>query len=352
MGAVAPKYIQSIFEAFLVGQELQSVTPMQQGFINDSFLLQTPKGAFILQRLNSHVFKAPLALMENLIRFQKLPKPSSYQGPLFLQDKTGNYLHKDPQDGLWRLQEFVPNSQAFDLAPNSKIAKQAGALLANFHFLSQGENLKNYHSPLPGFQDVFLRLDQFSLAFKKADATLTKTAAANLQIIEKLLGFVTHTPTNLPQRLCHNDTKLNNMLFHQKDETALCLIDLDTLMPGYAFYDFGDAFRTIANTAKEGDINTQIVFRKELAQAFVSGLATKKSAYSQSEWQSFALGAVYMPFIHGLRALTDYLEGNRYYKVSYAAENLDRSLSLLQFAEQAYEHQDFIQACLKNHWTG
>lgn len=347
MGTITPKYIASIFEAFLFGQELQSVTPLQQGLINDSYLIKTPGASYILQRLNSQVFKAPLALMENIIRFQELPKPSSYQGPIFLRDKTGNYLHKDSQDGLWRLQEFVPSSQAFDLAPTLQVAQEAGKLLAQFHQISEGEELKNYHSPLPGFQDIFLRLDQFSLAFKKADAALAKTAAANLQIIEKLRGFVTHTHTNLPQRLCHNDTKLNNMLFHQRDKTALCLIDLDTLMPGYAFYDFGDAFRTIANTAKEGDLKAKVGFRKDYAQAFVKGMAHQKNIYTPMELESFALGAVYMPFIHGLRALTDYLEGNRYYKVSYAAENLDRSLSLLQFAEQAYDHQDLIQSLFK-----
>ena len=352
MGTITPKYIAPIFEAFLFGQELQSVTPLQQGLINDSYLIKTPGASYILQRLNSQVFKAPLALMENIIRFQELPKPSSYQGPSFLQDKTGSFLHKDPQDGLWRMQEFVPSSQAFDLAPTTQVALEAGKLLAQFHQISQREDLKNYHSPLPGFQDIFLRLDQFSLAFKKADAALLQKAKEALQLKALLEPFVTNIPTNLPQRLCHNDTKLNNMLFHQRDETALCLIDLDTLMPGYAFYDFGDAFRTIANTAKEGDLKAKVGFRKDYAQAFVKGMAQQKNIYTPLEWQSFALGAVYMPFIHGLRALTDYLEGNRYYKVSYAAENLDRSLSLLQFAEQAYEHQDFIQACLRNHKTG
>lgn len=346
MGTLAPKHIQSIFEAFISGQELESVTPVQQGLINNSYFLQTSRTAYILQRLNSHVFTAPRALMENLINFQNLPKPSGYLGPACIPTAEKDYLYKDPHDALWRLQEFVPQSEAYDLAPNPQVAQEAGRLLSQFHQISQGEDLEKYHSTLPGFQDIFLRLDQFSLAFKKADAALLEQSKEALHIKEHLTPFVSRVPSELPQRLCHNDTKLNNMLFHKESGKALCMVDLDTLMPGYAFYDFGDAFRTVANTAREGDFSTKVGFRKDYAQAFVQGLAQQKKIYTPLEWGSFAFGAVYMPYIHGLRALTDFLEGNRHYKVQYPTQNLDRSLSLFQFAEQAYDNKAYIQEIL------
>ena len=152
----------------------------------------------------------------------------------------------------------------------------------------------------------------------------------------------------LPVRLCHNDTKLNNILFSKTNNKALCLIDLDTLMKGYFFYDFGDAARTIANTAAEDekDLN-KITFNKELFSAFIDGLKNSTRFLSASELKTLPLGVVFMPFIHGLRALTDYLNGNIYYQVAYENQNLDRCLSLFNFAEKAYAEIDFISKEIK-----
>jgi len=338
-------------QKFLPKAVLLEVIPMTQGLINETYCLKTTQGDFLLQKLNTAVFKAATPLMENIRMFQEIPCPKEFQSPKFIQDPQGQLLVKDPQGQLWRLQEFIPNAVAYDLAPKLSIAKQAGQLLCQFHQITAAGALDKFHTPLSGFQDIQLRLDQFSKAFKKADTQLIKTAQPALELIESLSNFVKNIPKSLPQRLCHNDTKLNNMLFHKKTHQGLCLVDLDTLMPGHAFYDFGDAFRTIANTAIEGDLKATVGFKKEFALAFIQGLAQTKGVYSQREWSSFALGAVYMPFIHGLRALTDFLEGNRYYQVSYATENLDRSLSLLAFAMQAYEQQNFIKECLQKNWN-
>jgi len=148
-------------------------------------------------------------------------------------------------------------------------------------------------------------------------------------------------------RVCHNDTKLNNILFSAKKK-SLCLIDLDTLMPGTFLYDFGDAVRTIANTAPEDEIDlSRINFRTELFEAFMDGLSMNKEIFTKAEIEQMSLGAALMPFLHGIRALTDFLENNRYYKVSYEMQNLDRCMSLFTFSQLAIDHQQEMKKIVK-----
>jgi serine/threonine protein kinase len=152
---------------------------------------------------------------------------------------------------------------------------------------------------------------------------------------------------NLPIRVCHNDTKLNNILFSE-EKKALCLIDLDTLMPGLLLYDFGDAVRTLANPAPEEETElSKIDFSIEMFAAFAEGMALNRSVFSSDEIKSLSLGPVYMPFLHGLRAYTDFLMGNPYYKVTYPDQNLDRARSLIHFARLAREHDTEMQKTLQ-----
>lgn len=351
MEKLGSQALHQIIENFLPDGVVLSIEPLTQGLINDSYLLNTNSQDYILQRLNSAAFKAPLALMENIVRFQKLPVPKNYSGPSFIKSIAGDYLLKDTTESLWRMQTYIPGTVAYDLAPNLKIAEEAGRLLSGFHLILKDTRTEDYHNSIPGFQDMSLRLDQFDWAFKKADTSLIKTAEKALSIIKKLRHFVSKLPQEMSIRLCHNDTKLNNMLFNRSTQKGCCLIDLDTLMPGYAFYDFGDALRCIANTAKEGDTSTAVSFRADYALAFIKGLSQTKGVFTKSEWKSFAFGAVYMPYIHGLRAVTDFLEGNKYYKVRHPNENLERGLSLLQFAVKTQLQQHFLIDSLAQNWN-
>ncbi|NNE77985.1 MAG: aminoglycoside phosphotransferase family protein, partial [Pricia sp.] len=152
---------------------------------------------------------------------------------------------------------------------------------------------------------------------------------------------------DLPIRICHNDTKLNNILFSKKTKKALCLIDLDTLMRGYFLYDFGDAVRTIVNTAPEDEReHHKITFITSLFESFVDGIAANEKFLSKAEIETLHWGAVLMPFLHGIRALTDYLNGNIYYKVAYENQNLDRCLSLFDFTAKALNHIDYMKGIL------
>jgi serine/threonine protein kinase len=198
---------------------------------------------------------------------------------------------------------------------------------------------------IPRFHDIDLRKDQFRKAVTTTEVQRKETAESAIDFAQKILKVLEKIDlAPLPIRICHNDTKLNNILFSKETDEALCLIDLDTLMKGRFLYDFGDAVRTIVNTAPEDERDhSKITFKKELFEAFVGGLAANKSIFSQKEIETLHWGAVLMPFLHGIRALTDYLNGNIYYKVAYENQNLDRCRSLFDFTGKALNELDYME---------
>jgi Ser/Thr protein kinase RdoA (MazF antagonist) len=152
---------------------------------------------------------------------------------------------------------------------------------------------------------------------------------------------------NLPERISHNDTKLNNILFN-KDNKGLCLIDLDTIMKGCFHYDFGDAVRTIVSETNEDekDLN-KIKFNITLFESFIDGMNSYGTFLSLKEIEYLPIACALMPFMHGLRALTDYLNSNVFYKVSYENQNLDRCKSLFQFSRLALKNQELIKTIIQ-----
>jgi len=342
MEGIDHKSIANILRHFLTQSKHFEVLPITQGLINDSYKISFPDRAYFLQRLNTQIFQNSEDLMFNIGQWQQALKGSGLPAATFLKTTQGAYFARDEQGHLWRMQTYIPNALAYDIAPDKKIAKEAGRLLGHFHHISKNLNTHTFKTPIPQFQDIHLRWQQFQQACHQADANSLQAAQKTLEILHTLKDIAFNTPKGVPLRLCHNDTKLNNMLFHEKRHTGICLVDLDTLMPGFAFYDFGDALRTVANTAAEGDVNTPVLFKTAHAVSFISGLCEWPEAFTKKEWLSLPFGAVYMPFLHGLRALTDFLVGNLYYKVSYPNENLDRAQNLLSFAQKAHEKQDFL----------
>ena len=192
-------------------------------------------------------------------------------------------------------------------------------LLGNFICFYKNTKTDNYIDTIPRFHDLNLREEQFFAALSTASIEKKEIAKESIVFAKEVLLTLTELSKKmLPVRVCHNDTKLNNILFSKKENKALCLIDLDTLMKGHFYYDFGDAIRTIVNTAPEDEQDhTKITFENTLFEAFINGLASVHPFLNKEEIIDLHLGAIFMPFIHGLRALTDYLNNNIYYKVAY-----------------------------------
>lgn len=319
-------------------------TTLNSGLINDTYLVSGDTGQqYILQKINHKVFKNPEVLMNNINYTLPSLSANDYAQITFLSTTDGqNCLKKG--DEFWRIMTFIPNSTTYDTTTDTDIAFEAGRIIGRFHDLLKKVDVEIIEETLPKFHNLVYRTQEFKEALKN-------TASQKKEIAHKAIEQAHHflkeleqlNNENLPIRVCHNDTKLNNILFSKATQKALCLIDLDTIMKGYFFYDFGDAIRTVVNNAPEDEQNHDLIhFDEHLFKAFVDGLASNNSFLSSADISSLPLGAVFMPFIHGLRALTDYLNNNKYYKVTYENQNLDRCLSLFNFAEKALAKKDFM----------
>ncbi len=319
-------------------------SPITNGLINTTYLVtenKTPK--YILQQINSAVFLDTNALMQNITNVVAALQQDNYTKVVYLKT-IDHKSYLSTTNGNWRLMHYIKDSIVYTTTKNPTIAFEAGKIIGTFHAILQNENTTKYVDTISDFMDLEVRKKQFLYALKNTTKERKINAKKAIEITNSFFSILAPLQQQkIPVRICHNDTKLNNILFSKLEHKALCLIDLDTVMKGHFFYDFGDAIRTIVNTAVEDEKGlSKITFNKKLFIAFLNGISAKTNFLTNTEIKTLPLGVIYMPFIHGLRALTDYLSGDKYFTISYKTQNLERSISLFTFAEKAFTELDVI----------
>ena len=328
--------LKKILSDFQISDDLLTFNKISSGYINDTFKVFTnnnPK--YILQKINSKVFKNPEYIFHNI----NLIKDNSVNiGITFINSKS-NKPYTINNSAYWRLMNYEPGSKTFNTTNDNLVAFESGKVLSNFHEKLKNLDLTNFKEIIPNFHNLTLRLIQFEKAcnYKENNCfneiALIKKLSTNFDIIDN---------TKLEIRLCHNDSKLNNILFNQANK-GLYLIDIDTIMPGSILYDFGDCVRTLVNTVseEEKDLN-KIEFNKEMFKFFIDGFKPSLKTINKNELKLLSLSVALMPFLHGVRALTDHLNGNKYFKVTYENQNLIRAKNLIKFSEIALFNKEYM----------
>jgi Ser/Thr protein kinase RdoA (MazF antagonist) len=337
-------FLNDIVSQFDIQSSNFSYKKIYQGYINDTYLLeQNSEPKYILQGINSGVFKNIAALHENIDLALKRLNAIDYTQVILCKTKEQKHLYIH-NNSFWRLMTFIPNSVAYNITSNSKIAYEAGRIVGKFHSLLKDEDLSNYNETIPNLNYLPFRIKEFNNTIENTTNKLLEKANLEIEFAKAHLhDFEAFYKVKLPKRICHNDTKLNNLLFNKSND-GLCLIDLDTLMEGYFHYDFGDLVRTVVSEANEDEKELhKIKFNTQLFVALIDGINSNGSFLSKMEIEFLPISCALMPFMHGLRALTDYLNGNIYYKVNYPEQNLDRCKSLFQFARLAKENHKVIE---------
>jgi len=323
---------------------------ISQGYINDTLLVKLddePK--FILQRINSNVFKNISGLHTNIENALKKLKSRDYQ-EIFLLKTNDNLSYYINDGSFWRMQSFIKDSIAYNITSNQTVAYETGRIIGRFHKLLSDEHVSNYVETVKDLNYLPFRITEFNEALKTTSENLKEQAKVEIGFAKQnMQSFEAFYKADLTERICHNDTKLNNILFN-KDDKALCLIDLDTIMGGYFHYDFGDAVRTVVSEANEDKKDlAKIGFNLDLFQKFIEGIKSNGIFLAEIEIAFLPISCALLPFMHGLRALTDYLNGNIHYKVSYEEQNLDRCKNLFRVAQLALENQDKIKVIIDDH---
>lgn len=348
--------LKIVFSQFDDSTEVVSYEELASGHINDTYLIETSnKKKYVLQRINHGVFKDVSGLINNKVAISKhiqeklshLPKGERNREVLtFVATKKGAPFYLGKSGGYWNLMDYIDNSITFETVKNEEIAFEGGKLIGNFLNLTSDFDASRLIEVIPKFHDMSFRFSQFEDSLKNASKDRIDLAMPFIDLVWDLKDEM-HILQQLKEsgeiklRVTHNDTKISNVLFDTNNK-GLCVIDTDTVMPGIVHYDFGDAIRTICNTAAEDEKNLDLVnFNLRFYKAYVKGfLEEMKSALSPIEIKYLPLGAKTMIFIMAIRFLTDYLNGDIYYKTDYPEHNLDRAKNQFKLIESLMEHYD------------
>ncbi len=324
--------LEQVLHAYGINEEC-TIISYENGLINHTWKIEDESNEFILQRLNNKVFKDPCIIAENI---RMVGDYLSHYHPSYffcmpLKTLTGNNMFHIPNEGYYRMFPFVKNSRSVNVVSNTKQAYEAAKRFGEFTKLLSGFPANNLQISLPDFHNLSLHYDHFILSVKKGNkeritkaAQLIKFLKAEKYIVDEFK--VIQSSPDFKLRVIHHDTKISNVLF-DKDDNGICVIDLDTLMPGYFVSDVGDMMRTYLSPVSEEEQEFfKIEIREEYFEAIVKGyLSEMQHVLTLYEVQHFVYAGKFMLYMQALRFLTDYLNNDEYYGSAYQDHNLNRA---------------------------
>jgi Ser/Thr protein kinase RdoA (MazF antagonist) len=353
--------LKEIFESFTPDGTYLTGEPYGSGHIHDTFRVETKekdKDDYILQRLNNKIFKNIPELQNNIERvtihlrnkIEAIPGSNvkreclrlipSLEGKSWIVDKNGNY---------WRMYIFISNHRSYNIVDSPDKAFEGGKAIGRFQAMLSDMPGGPLFETIPSFHNIEKRDETFNLKVKENPVGRVSSVrneidqflqrAEEMKIILKL-----GREGKIPIRITHNDTKFNNILLDENDK-ALCVIDLDTVMPGYVHYDFGDAIRTATNTANEDEkdlskVKMDINLFKAYAEGYLSGTA---NTLNDIEKEYLAFAPKLITYTIGLRFLTDYIDGDNYFKIHHELHNIQRARAQLQLVKSMEEQYDSMK---------
>ncbi len=336
--------MKTVFRQFPAEGEPVSFEQIRSGHINDTYLVATDAGVrYILQRVNRYVFPNVDAIMNNASRIAAfLQKEGGGEVNVirYMDTRDGRRCFDDGAGGTWRMYRFVENSVCHRYAENDGQLYESGRGFGAFLHALRGFPVGELEESIAGFHDTPARYAAFRRAVRDDIRGRRSETEREIRFIlereERACRLQRmREKGELPVRVTHNDTKINNILMDGNSGRAVCVIDLDTVMPGLSACDFGDAIRYGASTAVEGERDPDRVrFDPDRFRAFTRGFLEACPSLTEKEIAALPLGAYAMTLECGLRFLTDYLSGDRYFPANYEAQNLDRCRTQLHLAEQ------------------
>ena len=360
-GAEKPEIIDAIY-AFGVEKDCAKLGRFGQGHINETYALyymedeavsDTPR--YILQKINTNVFKEPSQVMENIFGVTEYLRDiiaknggdSEREALVFLKTLSGDTYFEDHLGQAWRCLLYVKDSVCYQQVENPEQFYQSALSFGNFLKQLGDYPAETLHETIPQFHDTPKRFRDFTAAVEADSENRACTCREEIDFVlsrEKDCHVLMDQLNKglLPLRVTHNDTKLNNILFDEKTDKALCIIDLDTIMPGLAANDFGDSIRFGASTAEEDEKDLDKVhFDINLYETYVKGyLEMAKDVLTPAEVKSLPWGARLMTLECGSRFLADYLEGDGYFNTAYPEHNLVRARTQFRLVKEMEEQFD------------
>jgi aminoglycoside phosphotransferase (APT) family kinase protein len=346
--------LRSVARAFQVHGEFRSAEPYGSGHINDTYCVWFNQAGspvrYILQRINHQVFQNPMALMENVQRVTShlaakvADQPDCSRRALTLiPTRTGDAVHVEADGNHWRAYLFVEKARTYDAVESTDQAFQAARAFGRFQQLLSDLPEPRLHDTIPDFHHTPKRFAALERAIESDAVGRAKTARSEIAFAlarRSITGILLEA--NLPERVTHNDTKFNNVMLDDASGEGVCVIDLDTVMPGLALYDFGDMVRTTTSPAREDEQDlSKVTLQLPMFEALVRGyLASAGQMLTAAEKRHLAFSGKLITFEIGIRFLSDYLSGDPYFKVHRDGHNLDRCRTQFKLVESIEQQEE------------
>lgn len=340
MALIEEHTVAAVAKAFDVNGEFESAARYGSGHIHDTYSVRFNEGGrggahIILQHINTKIFKNPVVVMENIRRVTTHVRArmdgvqdADRRVLQLVLSREGHAWYVDNEERYWRAYRFIEGAKTFDEVKSARQAFEAAKAFGGFQRMLADLPGKRLAESIPHFHDTPKRFTDFEFAVSADAAGRARHVRDEVAFAMErrfIAGLVVEA--GLPERVTHNDTKLNNVMLDEQTGEGICVIDLDTVMPGFAAYDFGDMVRTMTCPAAEDEQDlSRVEMRFDLFEPVLRGyLAGAGNFLTKAERESLIAGAKVIVFEQGVRFLADHLAGDTYYKVSRVGQNLDRA---------------------------
>lgn len=316
------------------GFDATSVKPFGSGHINDTFKVETSKGPVILQKINTDIFKDADGMMDNIKKVtEHLASISKTTYKVLAYEKP------------WRILSFIEGAHSVDVIEDPAQAYTAGTAFGAFQNDLANFKASDLVETIPKFHNTLWRLEELDNAAEADKLNRLKNVEAEMAFVDKYRSEAGRVLTlmdegKIPVRITHNDTKINNVMLDDNTGEAIAVVDLDTVMPGCALYDFGDMVRTATASAEEDEKDLSKVYSKiEYFEALVKGYLSEAKFLNDAEIENLVFSGILITFTIGIRFLTDYLAGDVYFKTDYDSHNLVRARTQFKMIESIEEQR-------------
>ena len=328
-----------------------TIKPFGNGLINQTWIISSEERKYILQKINTLIFKSPQLIAKNI-----------HEINLFLKEKFPEYLFVHPiaslqneemifipNDGYYRIFPFVEGSVSFTILNDTNLAFEAAKQFGKLTHLLSTFDIEKLEITLPDFHNLNLRYQQFETSLTEGNSDRIKVCKPVIDSLKKHKNIVTifnqiQTNKHFKIRVNHNDTKISNVLFNTEGK-ALCVVDLDTIMPGYFISDVGDMLRTYLSPVSEEENDlSKIEIREEYFDAIMQGYFSEMNdELSVEEKKYFVYAGIFMIYMQALRFLTDHINNDIYYGAKYEGHNLNRCNNQLELLKELQAKEDLLQ---------
>ena len=358
------QFMEYIVSQFQIPGTYISHEEICSGIINRTYLVAMDMGdgtsnKYVVQKINTNVFREPYHVMENIIHVTEhikkhlIAQNGQYSRRVlsFAVSHEGKPYFENEIDGFWRCYEYIDDAVAYNIAPDKDHIFEAGRAFGEFQLYLTDYDATTLFETIPNFHNTVTRMQALREAIEADKAGRAKSVQAEIDFIlsrEEEAGTIVNALEDgtIPYRVTHNDTKINNVLFDQATEKAICVIDLDTVMPGSSLYDFGDAIRSGSCAAAEDEKDLSKVFMDiEKYRLFTKGfIKGTHSLLTEKEIEMMPISAKILTLELAARFLTDYLNGDVYFHTDYDGQNLRRTRTQIKLVSDIESKLDQMQA--------